>query len=39
MRSERRRGSEVSKASREEAETARRVRFMEAEAKSIIPTN
>jgi hypothetical protein len=39
MRSERRRGSEVSKVSREEAETARRVRFMEAEAKSIIPTN
>ncbi|KAE9369890.1 hypothetical protein N431DRAFT_345214 [Stipitochalara longipes BDJ] len=39
MRSERRRGSEVTKASREEAETARRVRFMEAEAKSVIPTN
>jgi hypothetical protein len=39
IRSERRRGSEVSKASREEAETERRVRFMEAEAKSIIPTN
>jgi hypothetical protein len=39
MRSERRRGSEVSKVSREEAETARRVRFMEAEVKSIISTN
>ncbi|PMD14753.1 hypothetical protein NA56DRAFT_367675 [Hyaloscypha hepaticicola] len=38
MRSERRRGSEVSKVSREEAETARRVRFMEAEVKSIIST-
>ncbi|PMD42073.1 hypothetical protein L207DRAFT_424428 [Hyaloscypha variabilis F] len=39
MRSERRRGSDLAKASREEAETARRVRFMEAEAKSVIPTN
>lgn len=39
MRSERRRGSEIAKASREEAETARRVRFMEAEAKSIVPLN
>ena len=39
MRSERRRGSDLAKASREEAETARRVRFMEAEAKSIITTN
>lgn len=38
MRSERRRGSEAKKISSEEAETARRVRFMEAEAKSVIST-
>lgn len=37
-RSERRRGSGLSKASREEEETARRVRFLEAEVKSIIST-
>jgi hypothetical protein len=36
IRSERRRGSEASKVTKEEAETARRVRFIEAEAKSII---
>jgi hypothetical protein len=39
MRSERRRGSEAAKVTREETETERRVRFMEAEAKSIISTN
>ncbi|KAK0106244.1 hypothetical protein ONS96_003885 [Cadophora gregata f. sp. sojae] len=39
MRSERRRGSEMSKASKEEQETARRVRFMEAEVKSVVSTS
>ncbi|PVH76508.1 hypothetical protein DL98DRAFT_517944 [Cadophora sp. DSE1049] len=39
MRSERRRGSEMSKASKEEQETARRVRFLEAEAKSVVSTS
>ncbi|KAH7370119.1 hypothetical protein BKA65DRAFT_417543 [Rhexocercosporidium sp. MPI-PUGE-AT-0058] len=39
MRSERRRGSEMSKASKEEQETARRVRFMEAEAKTVVSTS
>jgi hypothetical protein len=39
MRIERRRGSEAVKASREEAETARRVRFIEVEAKSAISTD
>lgn len=38
-RSERRRVSEVSKSSREEEETARRVRFLEAEVKSILTTS
>ncbi|KAH9205617.1 hypothetical protein DL95DRAFT_317272 [Leptodontidium sp. 2 PMI_412] len=39
MRSERRRGSEMSKANKEEQETARRVRFMEAEAKIVVSTS
>ncbi|KAG4433475.1 hypothetical protein IFR05_011040 [Cadophora sp. M221] len=39
MRSERRRGSEMSKAIKEEQETARRVRFMEAEAKTVVSTS
>ena len=38
-RSERRRASEASKSSREEEETARRVRFLEAEVKSVIFTS
>jgi hypothetical protein len=38
-RSERRRGSGIDKATRDEAETARRVRFMEAEVKSMISTS
>lgn len=38
-RSERRRGSGMDQATRDEAETARRVRFMEAEVKSVVSTS